>query len=36
MMNWKDMEGCGHGLIVVLSLNLCGGTEENHEKPHSG
>jgi hypothetical protein len=35
-MNWKDMEGCGHGLIVVLSLHLRGGTEENHENRQSG
>jgi hypothetical protein len=33
MVNWKDAEGYGHGLIVVLSLHLRGGTEENHEKP---
>jgi hypothetical protein len=32
----KDVEGTGHGLIVVLSQHLPGGIEENHETPQSG
>lgn len=31
MINLKDLEGIGHGLIEVLPQKLAGGTEENHE-----
>jgi hypothetical protein len=30
------VEGSGHSLIGVLSMHLPGGTEDNHEIPHSG
>jgi hypothetical protein len=29
----KDLEGTGRGLIEVLLLHFCGGTEGNHEHP---
>jgi hypothetical protein len=35
LMNGRDMEGSGRGLIEVLSGHLPGGTEKNHENPHS-
>jgi len=30
------MEGSGHGLTDVLSWNLPGASEVNHERPQSG
>jgi hypothetical protein len=33
-MNWKG-DGSNCYLIMVLSLHLCGGTEESHDKPVS-
>jgi hypothetical protein len=32
MMNFKGLEGSRHGLIELISRNLPGDTEENHEK----
>jgi hypothetical protein len=32
----KGLETSRHGLIVVISWHLPGGTEENHEKLQSG
>jgi len=29
---WKDLEGNSHGLIVLPSQHVPGGTEENHKK----
>jgi hypothetical protein len=36
MMNWKNLEGRGRGLIEVLSRNFPGGIEENHKIFDSG
>jgi hypothetical protein len=36
MMNWKQFEGIGGGLIEVLSQYLPGKTEQNHEELQSG
>jgi hypothetical protein len=33
MINWKDLEGSGRGLIYGTAPAFYGGTEENHEKP---
>jgi hypothetical protein len=36
MMNFKELEGSGHGIIFnVLSQNLSGRTKESHGKPQS-
>jgi hypothetical protein len=32
----NNFEGCGHGLIKVISWHLPGGIEENHRKPQAG
>jgi hypothetical protein len=32
----QDLEQNSHGLCEVLSWDLPGGTDENHEKPQSG
>jgi hypothetical protein len=33
LLNYKDLEGSGYGLIKVLFPNLPARTQENHEDP---